>query len=119
MVRQLDRITWKLLAKRSFATHVRDAEEGKEAGADAPPLAQKPDPLGSTASYKKYNVVRKQPMSFSSSHQRILLIDGEYIHIMPGETGKTLFDTGAKTTTIPYSSVVGCKVSRRHQRLSG
>lgn len=80
------------------------------------PLAQKQDPLGNTASFKKYNVVRKQPMSFSSSHQRILLMDGEYIHIMPGESGKTLFDTSAKTTTIPYSSVVGCKVSRRHPK---
>ncbi len=77
---------------------------------------QKQDPLGNTVNYKKYNVVRKQPMSFSSSHQRILLMDSEYIHIMPGETGKTLFDTGAKTTTIPYSSVVGCKVSRRHPK---
>ncbi|KAI9880200.1 MAG: hypothetical protein M1830_004786 [Pleopsidium flavum] len=79
-------------------------------------LAQKQDPLGNTANYKKFNVVRKQPMSFSSSHQRILLIDDDYMHIMPGETGKTLFDTGAKTTTIPFSSVVGCKVSRRHPK---
>lgn len=90
--------------------------KGKRPAQMLPPLAQKPGPLGNTASYKKYNVVRKQPMSFSSSHQRILLMDGEYIHIMPGETGKTLFDTGAKTTTIPYSSVVGCKVSRRHPK---
>jgi len=80
------------------------------------PLAQKQDPLGNTANYKKYNVVRKQPMSFSSSHQRILLMGGDYMYIMPGETGKTLFDTGAKTTTIPFSSVVGCKVSRRHPK---
>ena len=90
--------------------------KGKRPVQMLPPLAQKQDSLGNTASYKKYNVVRKQPMSFSSSHQRILLMDGEYIHIMPGESGKTLFDTGAKTTTIPYSSVVGCKVSRRHPK---
>lgn len=90
--------------------------KGKRPVQMLPPLAQKQDPLGTTTSFKKYNVVRKQPMSFSSSHQRILLMDGEYIHIMPGETGKTLFDTGAKTTTIPYSSVVGCKVSRRHPK---
>lgn len=80
------------------------------------PLAQKQDLLGSTANYKKYNVVRKTPMSFSSSHQRMLLMDGDYMHIMPGETGKTLFDSGAKTTTIPFSMVVGCKVSRKHPK---
>lgn len=82
-----------------------------------PPFAPRQDTINTTANYKKYNVVRKQPMSFSSSHQRTLLIDSEYVHIMPGETGKTLFDTGAKTTAIPYGSVVGCKVSRRHPKM--
>ncbi len=80
------------------------------------PLAQNQDILGNTATYKRYNVVRKQPMSFTPSHPRILAIDGEYIHIMPGDTGKTLFDSGAKTSTIHFSSVVGCKVSRRHPK---
>ena len=81
-----------------------------------PPLAQKQDPLANTATYKKYIVVRKQPMSFASSHQRILIMDGEYIHFLPSETGRTLFDSGAKTTTWPYRNVTGCKVSRRHPR---
>jgi hypothetical protein len=85
-------------------------------GAAVHPLAQNQDLWGTTASYKKYNVVRKQPMSFTPSHQRTLLMDGDYMHILPAETGKTLFDTGAKTTTVPFSMIVGCKVSRRHPK---
>ncbi|KAI9702479.1 MAG: hypothetical protein M1836_000959 [Candelina mexicana] len=92
----------------------QNPKKGKKAALH--PLAQNQDFLGNTATYKRYNVVRKQPMSFTPSHPRILAIDGEYIHIMPGDTGKTLFDTGAKTSTIHFSSVVGCKVSRRHPK---
>ena len=79
------------------------------------PLTQNEDALGSSANYKKYTVWRKQPMSFMPTHERILAIDGEYLHIMPGETGKsTIFDSGAKTTTIHFSSIIGCKCSRKH-----
>ncbi|KAI9723382.1 MAG: hypothetical protein M1812_001266 [Candelaria pacifica] len=92
----------------------QNPKKGKKAALH--PLAQNQDILGNTAPYKRYNVVRKQPMSFTPSHPRILAIDGEYIHIMPGDTGKTLFDSGAKTSTIHFSSVVGCKVSRRHPK---
>ena len=80
------------------------------------PLAHKPDVLGSTAKYKKYNVVRKQPRSFTPSHPRVLLMDEDYLHILPGEAGKTLFDTSAKTTRVPFSIIVGCKVARRHPK---
>lgn len=80
------------------------------------PLAHKQDVLGSTAKYKKYNVVRKQPMSFAPNHQRVLLMDEDYLHILPGEAGKTLFDNSAKTTRIPFSMIVGCKVARRHPK---
>lgn len=87
-------------------------------GARMHPLAQaqKQDLLGSTAKYKKYNVVRKQPMSFAPSHQRVLLMDEDYMHILPGETGKTLFDNSGKTSRVPFSMIVGCKVSRRHPK---
>ena len=78
--------------------------------------AQKQDLLGSTVEYKKYNVVRKQPMSFAPSHQRVLLMDEDYMHILPGETGKTLFDNSGKTSRVPFSMIVGCKVSRRHPK---
>lgn len=95
------------------------AETSKKGRRGAPmmhPLAHKPDVLGSTAKYKKYNVVRKQPMSFAPSHPRVLLMDEDYLHILPGEAGKTLFDTSAKTTRVPFSIIVGCKVARRHPK---
>lgn len=79
-------------------------------------LAPKQDLLGSTAKYKKYNVVRKQPMSFAPSQQRVILMDEDYMHILPGETGKNLFDTSVKTNRIPFRMIVGCKVSRRHPK---
>ena len=80
------------------------------------PVSYKPDVLGTTAKYKKYNVVRKQPMSFAPSHPRVLLMDEEYLHILPGEAGKTLFDSSAKTTRVPFNIIVGCKVGRRHPK---
>lgn len=80
------------------------------------PLAQesiKQDEVES-ANYKKYIVWRKQPMRFVGLNERILAIDGEYLHIMPASSGKTMFDGQAKTTTVHFSNVVGCKVTRRH-----
>lgn len=69
--------------------------------------------------YKRWPVLRKQPMSFASSTSRILAIDHEYVHIMPGDTGTTkqLFDQPGKTTTIHFSSVIGSKVSKKHPRM--
>ncbi|RFU29181.1 hypothetical protein B7463_g7160, partial [Scytalidium lignicola] len=80
------------------------------------PLAQeavKQDELGS-ANYRKYTVWRKQPMRFVGMNERIIAIDGEYLHIMPASTGKTVFEGQGKTTTVHFSNVVGCKVQRRH-----
>ena len=80
------------------------------------PLAQqtvKQDELGS-ANYRKYTVWRKQPMRFVGMNERVLAIDGEYLHIMPATTGKTMFEGQGKTTTVHFSNVVGCKVTRRH-----
>lgn len=86
--------------------------------------------LTSTATYKRYLVTRKQPMSFSSSSTRILALDGEYMHIMPanlekasgtaalGAANNNFLEAGSgKTTTVHFSSVVGSKVSRRHPRM--
>ena len=92
------------------------ARKGKRGPPMMHPLAQKQDVLGNTAKYKKYNVIRKQPMSFAPSHQRVLLMDEDYMHILPGETGKTLFDSSVKTSRVPFSMIVGCKVSRRHPK---
>ena len=91
-------------------------KKGKKSMPPIHSLAQNQDLLPNTVNCKKFTVVRKQPMSFTPSHQRTLLMDGDYMHILPGETGKTLFDTSAKTTTVPFSMIVGCKVSRRHPR---
>ena len=70
--------------------------------------------------YRRYAVTRKQPMSFSSSAPRILALDYEYIYIMPGEsTGgtKSRFEAPGKTVTVPFSGVLGSKVSKKHARM--
>ncbi|KAI1768822.1 SIN1-domain-containing protein [Hypoxylon sp. FL1150] len=63
--------------------------------------------------YKKYTVWRKQPMRFVGLNERILVIDGEYVYIQPSSGGKATRE-GGKTTTVHFSNVVGCSVSRRH-----
>jgi hypothetical protein len=75
--------------------------------------------LTQTSYYKRWPVLRKQPMSFASSTSRILAVDNEYVHIMPGDTGTTkqLFDQPNKTTTVHFSSVVGSKVSKKHPKM--
>ncbi|TAQ90924.1 hypothetical protein B7494_g768 [Chlorociboria aeruginascens] len=80
------------------------------------PLAQeaiKQDELGS-ANYRKYTVWRKQSMRFVGMNEKVLAIDGEYLHIMPSSAGKTMFEGQGKTTTVHFSNVIGCKVTRRH-----
>ena len=85
--------------------------------ADASALA-----LTSTGYYRRYAVLRKQPMSFASSTSRIIALDNEYIHIMPGESGRRAGAVGGviegqgKTTTVHFSSVVGTKVSKKHPK---
>ncbi|EPS38188.1 hypothetical protein H072_7958 [Dactylellina haptotyla CBS 200.50] len=66
----------------------------------------------SSAGYQKFTVWRRMPMSFISRHERVLAIDGEYVHIMPSDQNKTLFDS-PKTTSIHISSIIGCKQSRK------
>lgn len=81
--------------------------------------------LTATGYYRRYAVLRKQPMSFASSTSRILALDNEYIHIMPGESGAKAGARGGgawvegqgKTTTVHFSSVVGSKVSKKHNKM--
>ncbi|KAK0722413.1 stress-activated map kinase interacting protein 1-domain-containing protein [Lasiosphaeria miniovina] len=78
------------------------------------PLAKealKQDELGVGSNYKKYTVWRKQPMRLLS--EKLFAIDGEYIHIMPASGGK-MVESDGKTTSVHFSNVVGCKVSRKH-----
>ncbi|XXH05074.1 hypothetical protein Hte_011498 [Hypoxylon texense] len=81
------------------------------------PLAQETvmqdDPGSGDVKYKKYTVWRKQPMRFVGLNERILVIDGEYVYIQPSSGGKATRE-GGKTTTVHFSNVVGCSVSRRH-----
>lgn len=81
------------------------------------PLAQealmKQDEAGVSANYKKYTVWRKQPMRFVGLNERTLAIDGEYVYVLPSSGGKTTRE-GGKTTTVHFSNVIGCSVSRRH-----
>lgn len=93
---------------------VRKIRKGQMLGTH--PLAQevlKQDQLGNSH-YKRYVVWRKQPMRFVGMNEKIIAIDGEYLHIMPGSGGKTVFEGQGKTTTVHFSNVVGCKVLRRH-----
>lgn len=76
--------------------------------------AMKQDEVGSASFIKKYTVWRKQPMRFVAMNERVIGIDGEYLHIMPSSTGKTMFEGQGKTTTVHFSNVIGCKVTRRH-----
>ncbi|KAI0902419.1 SIN1-domain-containing protein [Annulohypoxylon nitens] len=91
--------------------------KGKKKLMTTHPLAQETmmqDEAGSgDVKYKKYTVWRKQPMRFVGMNERILVIDGEYVYIQPSSGGKATRE-GGKTTTVHFSNVVGCSVSRRH-----
>lgn len=70
----------------------------------------------SDANYKKYTVWRRQGLKIMGSSERVLTIDGEYVHI--SHAANTMGTVGAsgqgKITTVHFSNVVGCKVSLRH-----
>ncbi|KAI2637431.1 SIN1-domain-containing protein [Xylaria nigripes] len=101
--------------------HVWDAQmphKGKKKLMTAHPLAQQAmmaDEAGSGSkmTYKKYTVWRKQPMRFVGLNERIIAIDGEYVYIKPSSGGKVTRE-GGKTTTVHFSNVIGCNMSRRH-----
>ncbi|KAI1340569.1 stress-activated map kinase interacting protein 1-domain-containing protein [Xylariaceae sp. FL0016] len=100
--------------------HVWDTQvpqKGKKKVMTTHPLAQeamKQDEAGSgNVTYKKYTVWRKQPMRLVGMNERILAIDGEYVYIMPSSGGRATRE-GGKTTTVHFSNVIGCSVSRRH-----
>lgn len=77
--------------------------------------------IGAATGGKRYQVIRRQPLSFAPSHPRMLALDGEYVHIMPaaafGDGGDGAGVTQGKTTSVHLSSVVGCKVSRKHPKM--
>ncbi|KAL9112538.1 MAG: hypothetical protein Q9227_003109 [Pyrenula ochraceoflavens] len=81
------------------------------------PLAQKQDIVSLAGNFKRFNVVRKTNLSFSQANQKILTFDQEYLHILPAETGRTLFETSSKSTSIPFHNVRLCKVSKKHKKI--
>ncbi|KAH8705723.1 putative stress activated MAP kinase interacting protein [Talaromyces proteolyticus] len=92
------------------------AKKGKRGHQVLQPLSQpqKQDLVGGY--YRRYYVYRKQSMSFTASNQKVLVLDNDYLHIMPGETGKGVFETPGKTRSINFNDIVGSKVSRRHPK---
>lgn len=64
-----------------------------------------------TNTYQRWVVWRRQPMSFMGRHERILAIDGEYVHISPSEA-KTMFES-PKTTSLHVGQIIACKQSRK------
>lgn len=74
---------------------------------------QKQDLLSQSASnFKKYYVTRKQLAPFAQGSQKVLVFDGDLLHMMPADT-----TSNAKTTTIQFSDVLRCKVSTKHSKL--
>ena len=72
--------------------------------------------ISNAGGYKRYVVTRKQPMSFSQANQRVITFDGDYVHIMPAETTKTLYNTSVKSTSILFSNIIASKISRKHPK---
>lgn len=81
------------------------------------PLAQKQDMMSSASNFKKYYVTRKQFSSFTQGSQRVLVFDGDFMHVMPAETGKTLFESNTKTSSIAFVDILRCKVSTKHAKI--
>ena len=80
------------------------------------PLAQQ-EVLSGATNFKRYYVSRKQLTSFAQANNRVLTFDGDFLHLMPAETGKNVFDSGNKTSSIAFSDVIRCKVSSKHHKL--
>ena len=79
-------------------------------------LLSNPAALAANSSFKRWNVVRKQPMSFTPSAPRVLAVDGESLYIMPPEGRRAGYGGDDKTRTVPFESVIGVKVNKKHAR---
>ena len=74
----------------------------------------KQDLLSSTSNFKKYYVTRKQLGGFAlaQASQRVLVFDGDIIHVMPADT-----NSNAKFSSIAFTDILKCKVSSKHPKL--
>lgn len=81
-----------------------------------------PSAYAANSGYRRWNVIRKQHMSFMSSAPRVIAVDGENLYIMPPEGGgrRTAYGAGGasddKMRTVPFESVVGVKLNKKHAR---
>ena len=66
---------------------------------------------------RRYNVLRKQPLSFAASHPRTLIITPEYMQILPAADDSAGGALYGKVTNVPMQSIVGVKVSRKHPKM--
>jgi hypothetical protein len=90
---------------------IQGPKKGKK-GQSAHPLAQQ-DLLSGASNFKKYYVTRKQQLApFAQGSQRVLVFDGDIIHVMPTESATT-----GKFSSIPFNDITRCKVSTKHTKL--
>ena len=92
-------------------------KKGKKGQKIMHPLAQKQDMMASASNFKKYYVTRRRVTSFSQSSARVLVFDGDMLHNMPADTGKTMIDSNAKTNSFAFADIMRCKVSSKHSKL--
>ena len=92
-------------------------KKGKKGQKMLHPLAQKQDMMMSASNFKKYYVTRRRVAAFSQSSSRVLVFDGDMLHNMPADTGKTMIDSNAKTNSFAFADVLRCKVSTKHHKL--
>lgn len=78
----------------------------------APSQLLLPENLNGIAGFQKYKIWRRQPMSFISRHERVLALDGEYVHIMPSDD-RAWYDYSPKTSSFHISQMTNCKQSRK------
>lgn len=92
-------------------------KKGKKGQKMLHPLAQKQDMMTSANNFKKYYVTRRRVGSFGQNSQRVLVFDGDFLHNMPADTGKTMIDANAKTNSFAFADMIKCKVSTKHSKL--
>ena len=81
-------------------------------GQPMPSSSLKQDFLSSASNFKKYYVTRKQLGGFAQGSQRVLVFDGDIIHVMPADT-----NSNAKFSSIAFNDILKCKVSSKHPKL--
>ena len=101
---------------KGFNLHPLAAQQKSEFNATAASFMN----LTATGSFggegKRYNVLRKQPLSFAGTHPRTVIITPEYMTIMPAAPDSLAAPTG-KVTNVPMTSIIGAKVSRKHPKM--